>query len=79
MRIRMLRTIANSKEGSVRNTSTEIAECLIRAGAAELVAPALDMSPAAIRAWAETNGVEVSAKGFIKKSVTEAYKAANGG
>ena len=79
MRIRMLRTIANSKRGTEREVPRSIAEHLIWKGAAEEAAPDLDMSPAAIRAWASENGVECNSKGFLPKAVTQAYKAANGG
>jgi hypothetical protein len=33
--------------------------------------------PKDVRAWAETNGVQVSARGRIAASVIEQYKAAN--
>lgn len=35
------------------------------------------VDPRAIRAWAESNGVEVSARGRLKAEVVEQYKAAN--
>lgn len=76
-RIRMLRTIANSKRGTERHVSDSIARFLVARGVAEYAAAPLDLSPAAIRAWAIENGIEVSAKGFIKKSVIEAYKNAH--
>lgn len=76
-RIRMLRTIANSKRGTERHVSESIARFLVDRGAAEYAAAPLDMSPAAIRTWALENDIEVSAKGFIKKSVIEAYKNAH--
>lgn len=38
------------------------------------VDPAVD--PAAVRAWAKGNGVEVSPRGRIKAAVLEAYRAA---
>ena len=34
------------------------------------------VDPAAVRAWAKSNGVEVSPRGRIKASVLEAYRAA---
>lgn len=34
------------------------------------------VDPAAVRAWATSNGVEVSPRGRIKASVLEAYRAA---
>lgn len=36
-----------------------------------------DVDPKAVRAWAEANGVEVSARGRLKAEVVEQYKAAN--
>lgn len=36
-----------------------------------------DVDPKAVRAWAEANGVEVSARGRLKADVVEQYKAAN--
>lgn len=35
-----------------------------------------DVDPRAVRAWASSNGVEVSARGRIPASVIDAYKAA---
>jgi Lsr2 len=37
-----------------------------------------DLDPAQVRAWAESNGYEVSPRGRIKGEIVEAYKAANG-
>lgn len=37
-----------------------------------------DVDPAEIRAWAEENGYEVSARGRIRSEIVEAYKAAQG-
>jgi len=36
-----------------------------------------DDAPKAVRAWAEANGVAVSARGRISAKVQEQYKAAN--
>lgn len=36
-----------------------------------------DVNPKAVRAWAEANGVEVSARGRLKADVVEQYRAAN--
>ena len=35
------------------------------------------VSPADVRAWAEANGVKVSARGRIPREVMDAYEAAN--
>jgi hypothetical protein len=37
-----------------------------------------DVEPAEVRAWAEANGYEVSARGRIKSEIIDAYKAARG-
>ena len=37
-----------------------------------------DTDPSEIRAWAEENGYEVSARGRIRTEIVEAYKAARG-
>ncbi len=44
------------------------------AGMAKAVFTAVD--PAAVRAWAKSNGVEVSPRGRLKADVLEAYRAA---
>lgn len=41
-------------------------------------APQLDMSPGAVRAWARTHDLDVSPKGMVPRSITEAYVAAGG-
>lgn len=37
-----------------------------------------DVDPAAVRAWAESNGISVNARGRIKSEVIEKYRAAMG-
>lgn len=37
----------------------------------------VEVDPKAVRAWAQANGVEVSARGRIKVDVLEQYRAAN--
>ena len=39
---------------------------------------AIDADPKAIRAWAEANGVQVSARGRLSAAVVEQYRAATG-
>jgi hypothetical protein len=39
---------------------------------------ATDVDPAAVRAWAASNGYEVSPRGRISRAVQEAFKAAMG-
>lgn len=39
--------------------------------------PAGDVDPKTVRAWAEANGVAVSARGRLASQVVEQYKAAN--
>ena len=39
-------------------------------------APKSDVDPAAVRAWAASNGIEVNARGRISKDVVEKFKAA---
>jgi hypothetical protein len=36
-----------------------------------------DVDPSEVRAWAEDNGYEVSARGRIRSEIVEAYKAAH--
>lgn len=55
--------------GGVRRSS--------RGSAAPRPRGADDVDPKAVRAWAEANGVEVSARGRLSATVVEQYKAAN--
>lgn len=79
MKIRFTATVANTANGTVRSLPSGTAKRLIDLGVAEhyvSATPEIDLSSAAIREWAVENNIQVSAKGFIKKSVIEAYKAA---
>ena len=40
--------------------------------------PASDVDPKTIRAWAEANGVQVSARGRLSAAVVERYRTATG-
>jgi hypothetical protein len=50
-----------------------------RAGRARAsrAAPSGDADPKAVRAWAQANGIEVSARGRINAGVLEQYRTAN--
>lgn len=45
-------------------------------GGKRMTKRSVDADPAAVRAWAESNGFEVSPRGRIKAEILEAYRAA---
>ena len=47
------------------------------AGAVPTAQRAGDADPKAVRAWAQANGIEVSARGWINAGVLEQYRTAN--
>jgi len=86
--VRFVRTVANTKMGTIRNLPKGTAHTLRRAGAVEFVddtqppappmaepeeAPKKDTSARAIRLWAVENGVDCPPKGRIPAAVRRAY------
>jgi hypothetical protein len=83
-KVRFVAAIANTAVGTVRDCSDSEANVLLNAGLVEVVdesgselEPTPEPTREDIRAWAQANGIECSAKGNLSKAVYEAYEDAH--